>query len=596
MRIPDSKVAEIASAANIVDVVSDYLHLKKSGKDYRGVCPFHGDKDPSLYVSPQKQIFYCFGCATGGNVFSFLMKIENISFAESVKRLSDRYGVALAYEVGRSERPDEKEGVLKVLTQAGDYFLKRLEDAPEGRSYLNGRGISQEWINHLGLGYAPDSWDGLTEHLRRIGADPASSVSAGLIRPRPTGGHYDYFRSRIMIPIRDLGQGVVAFGGRILGEGEPKYLNSPESSVFHKKELLFGLDSARESIRREANVVLVEGYFDQISLRIRGLENVVAPLGTSLGKEQVKLLRRFTHSVTLVFDGDEAGVRAVKRAIPLFLAEGLDAKCLILKEYKDPDEAVNKVGIQGFRRMLDTAVEVVDFLLDHVEAQYDLKTLHGRNMAADECLPILREIADSKEGDYLLERFSYRLRTRENRLRTMLGSAYRRVRQDPVQRPQEKRKLFDFPAEERNILRGMLTREDFIGRVVESNVVKDFREPVLKLLAEKMIDFGRRRGAFDPVGFARSLEDDGLASIVAGWLQPNDEEDDMRPGVDGDLLLEQSLERVLMRRLEKRKDEIKERLRHCEVGEEEYNHLGKELLDIARRLKNDRVRAGAGPV
>ncbi|MBI4965270.1 MAG: DNA primase [Desulfomonile tiedjei] len=584
MRISESKLAEVAAAADIVQVISDHVELKKAGKDYRGLCPFHGDKDPSFYVSPQKGIFYCFGCGVGGSVFNFIMKMENTSFVEAVQTVARRYGVPLQLEAGGRRTGAQRARLIRALEVSHDYFVDKLKFNRSAADYLADRGLPPEWIERLGLGYAPDSWEGLSDHLRRSGVEPQDAVAAGVLRPRAGGGYYDHFRSRIMIPIRDLNGQVVAFGGRIFGEGDPKYLNSPDTPLFHKKGLLYGLDSAREAIRREGRVIIVEGYFDQISLRIRGMENTVAPLGTALGREQIRLVKRFSDDVITVFDADEAGIRAVKRSIPLFLAEGVEPRCLILKQHKDPDEAVNSMGTDAFRSLLDTSVSMIDFLLDAIEAQYDLKTLQGRNLAVEECLPVLREIADSKEGDYLIERFSFRIRVREDRLRRMLSSGAGASHANREDRSESKRSLFDFPADERNVVRGMLLRQGFIDRVTESGVLKDLEDNVLSALAHGMVRFREQMGGFEPVAFSTSLEDERLASVVAGWLRPKPEEDDLRPEVDGDLTIDHSLDRIRLKKLERRKAEIQERMNHCAPGEEEYNNLARELWTIGRRL------------
>lgn len=584
MRIPESKIAEIAAAADIVQVISDYVNLKKAGKDYRGVCPFHGDKDPSFYVSPQKGIFHCFGCSVGGSVFNFIMRVENTSFVEAARILANRCGIPFQFEQSRG-RADEKSNLEKALSVAQEYFTVSINGESSARDYLNGRGVRDQWISRLDLGFAPDSWDGVQTRLRAAGIEFKDAVAAGLLRPRSSGGYYDYFRSRIMIPITDMTGGLIGFGGRILGPGEPKYLNSPDSVVFRKKNVLFGLDSAREAIRREGFAVLVEGYFDQISLRIRGLENAVAPLGTALGLEQVRLVKRFTTDVIAVFDGDEAGLRAVKRAIPLFLSEGIEPRCLILTQDKDPDEAVNRIGIEVFRKELERAGSALDFFLDSVESKYDLNAIQGRNLALEECLPVLREIADSKEADYLIERFSSRIKVREDRLRKILRGGPRSRKRESEVASQPKMKFFDFPADERNVVRGMLLREGFIERVLEAGILKDLQDPVLSDLAEKMIVFGDQKRGFDAASFARSLEDQSLASIVAGWMKPRPEEDDLRPEVDGDLALDHSLDSVRLRKLERRKEEIKERMKKCPAGEEEYNLLAQEFWAIARRLR-----------
>ncbi|MBI5248079.1 MAG: DNA primase [Desulfomonile tiedjei] len=583
MRIPESKIAEVAAAADIVQVISDYVNLKKAGKDYRGICPFHGDKDPSFYVSPQKGIFHCFGCSVGGSVFNFIMRVENTSFVEAVRLLAGRYGVPFHFEQDR-RTVDEKSNLEKALSVAQEYFKDSLHDGSSAKEYLIGRGVPDQSITLLELGFAPDSWDGVQGRLRSAGVDSKDAVSAGLLRSRAGGGFYDYFRSRVMIPIRDMTGKLIGFGGRILGPGEPKYLNSPDSAVFRKKNVLFGLDTAREAIRTEGFVVLVEGYFDQISLRIRGLENTVAPLGTALGTEQVKLLKRFTSDVIAVFDGDEAGLRAVKRAIPLFLSEGIEPRCLILTEDKDPDEAVNRIGVEAFRKELDGAGSAIDFFLDSVESRYDVNAIQGRNLALEECLPVLREIADSKEADYLIERFSSRIKVREDRLRRILRSGPNIRRPERVVATDHKKNLFDFPADERNVVRGMLLRDGFIERVLESGVLKDLEDSVLSDLAERMVSFRQQEGQFDPVAFSRSLEDHNLASIIAGWLKPRPEEDDLRPEVDGDLAIDHSVDSIRLRKLERRKDEIKERMKKCPAGEEEYNLLAQEFWAIARRL------------
>ncbi|MDQ7782717.1 MAG: DNA primase [Desulfomonilaceae bacterium] len=587
MRISEAKIAEVAGAADIVHVISGYVTLKKAGKDYRGVCPFHGDTDPSFYVSPQKGIFKCFGCGAGGRVFHFIMKMENVSFVESVRMLAARYGVPFRLEEGRGRPPDERDRLVRALNSAQSYFTQNLKRNSAAGEYLTNRGVPDEWIDRIGFGFAPDSWEGMADHLRSVGVDHRDATLAGLIKSRASGGHYDVFRSRITVPITDLNSAIVAFGGRILGPGEPKYLNSPESPVFQKKNTLYGLDGARDSIRREGFIVVVEGYFDQISLMIGGVENTVAPLGTALGAHQVRLMKRFSENVITVFDGDEAGLRAVKRSIPVFIAQGIEPRCVILKEDKDPDEAVRRLGGDGFRDLLDAAESMVDFLLGSIQAQYDLGTLSGRNLALEECLPVLREIADSKERDYLIERFSSRIRVREERLRRVL-SAGKHKRRDDGPKPVGAMSLFDLPADERNVVRGMLLREGFIDRVLEAGVIKDIDHAVLRTLAEMMAGFRRDHGVFDSMSFFDSLHDQDLAALVAGWLHPKREEDDLRPDVepdvDGDLTLDESMDRIRGRKLIRRKEEIQERMKRCPPEGEEFGSLCRELLAIGKRL------------
>lgn len=586
MKIPESKIAEIAAAADIVQVISNYIELKKAGKDYRGVCPFHGDKDPSFYVSPQKSIFHCFGCAVGGSVFNFIMRMENLSFVEAAKLLAQRYSVVLELEPGSSAREDAKDRLYKVLALAHSYFIQNLRSAPAAQEYLLNRGLTQEWIDFLGLGFAPDSWDGFQNCLSNSGLATRDALNAGLVRQKPSGGYYDYFRGRIMIPIRGLNGELTAFGGRVFGQGDPKYLNSPESPIFKKKNILFGLDTARDAIKKSGFIILVEGYFDQISLRIRGIQNVVAPLGTSLTTEHAKLLKRFSERVVTIFDGDEAGLRAVKRSLPIFLSEGIEPECVILTEDKDPDSAINRIGSEGFNKLIESSNSMIDFFLNQLESQYDFRGITGRNQALEECIPILRQIADSSERDYLIERFSSRIRINEERLRRAITTnAVNQFSHGGSSKKKSASTFFDFPAEERNVVRGMLIRDGFVDTVVETGVLWEIENPTLSKLAQTIIRFSEERGSFDSRHFALAIDDPEMAALVASWLQPRPEEDDLRPEVDGDITIDQSLERLRLKKLLRRKSEIQEKMRKCEAGEEEYNDLARELLGIGRRLQ-----------
>ncbi len=581
MRISENKIAEIAAAADIVQIISDYVSLKKAGKDYRGLCPFHGDKDPSFYVSPQKGIFHCFGCAVGGNVFNFVMRVENVTFTEAAQILARKYGVTLTFDERSRARADERQLIHQALELAQQFFTENIPRAESAVVYLESRGISRHWIKELGIGFAPDTWEGLATFFRDRGAVLRHAVTAGLLKMRTSGGYYDTFRSRITIPIRDLSGRIVAFGGRIFGDGDPKYLNSPESLVFRKKNILFGLDSAREAIRSTGTVSIVEGYFDQIALRIRGIENVAATLGTALGADQIRLLKRFTTNIVTIFDGDEAGLRAVKRSIPLFLAEGIEPRCLILTDDKDPDEAVRRVGADEFNNWITGARPGMDYLLGLLAKNFNLNSMEGRNSALEECIPSLREIADSKERDYVIERFSSTLKIREDRLRRLISGATTFSRK----KAESRKTLFDFPADERNIVRGMLLREGFIDRVIESGLLKDITDPILSRIAGLMVQFYQDTGSFDPMAFSYSLEDANLSSIIAAWLNPRPEEDDLRPDVDGDLALDDSLDSLRSKKLQKRKAEIQECMKTSAPGGEEFNSLARELWVIGQHLR-----------
>ena len=581
MRIPQSKISEIAAAADIVQVISQYVTLKKAGKDYKGVCPFHGDKDPSFYVSPQKGIFHCFGCSVGGSVFNFLMRMENWTFLEAVQHLARRYGIHLDLSDGQVGRQEDRNAIFQALALGVEYFVNNLK--VEAVNYLTERRIPRKWIKDLQLGFAPDRWDGIVSFLRSRGVLDKHAKTAGLVRERADGSPYDYFRQRIMIPIRNINGQVIAFGGRILGEGTPKYLNSPESDVFIKKNTLFGLDAAREAVRSEGYVILVEGYFDQISLRIRGIQNALAPLGTSLALEQVRLIKRFTSNVRIVFDSDEAGIRALKRAIPMFLGQGIDPACVVLHGAKDPDEAIKQIGVDGFKKLVDEAVPAVSFLLDHIQSRCDVNTISGKNLAIEEIMPIIGEIADSVERDYIIDKVCSRFRIKEERLRQRLRSTARRS--DVTGRIETReRPLYKFPADERNVVRGMILLEGVIEPISAAGVLKDIENPIMADLAGRVTAFYKQNGRFDAKAFLNSLDDQQLSSIVASWMNPTPEEDDLRPELQGETLVYESLDRMRIRKLEKRKSEIKERMKKCVPGDEEYKRLYNYLLSLGRVL------------
>ncbi|HOP36412.1 MAG TPA: DNA primase, partial [Syntrophales bacterium] len=324
--IPDEKIEEIRSRADILEIVSEFVTLRKRGKSYTGLCPFHGEKTPSFTVNVDRQIFHCFGCGEGGNVIRFLMKINNLSFPEAVRSLAVKVGVDLPEREFRKERkePGKREKLLQANRLAAGYFRDAL-NGPEGdraRTYLASRGIGAEALSRFSIGYARDGWHFLKDALGKEAVPAGIAEEAGLLVRKDRDWHYDRFRDRIMFPVLDLNGNVVAFGGRLLGNGEPKYLNSPETPVYTKGRVLYGLYDTKEDIRRADRAILVEGYMDLIALWEGGIRHVVASLGTALTREQVLILRRFTKNVVLLFDPDQAGRHAAERSLKLFLEEG----------------------------------------------------------------------------------------------------------------------------------------------------------------------------------------------------------------------------------------------------------------------------------
>jgi DNA primase len=405
----ESAVEEIKNRIDIVELVSDYVALKRAGQNFKGLCPFHPEKTPSFMVSSPKQIFHCFGCGAGGDIFGFIMKYENLTFPEALELLAKRAGVEL-----KPRKPGErglKDTIKAVNLEVQAYFKKSLSASKHATEYLKKRGINQEALGAFGLGFAPDSWHALSEHLKRKGFKEPAIQKAGLTA---TGqkGPYDIFRGRVTFPILDMHGDVIAFGGRVMGKGEPKYLNSPDTPVFHKRNALYALYQAKDAMREAGEAVVAEGYLDAIMCHQHGIKNVVAPLGTALTPEHVRILKRYASSVVLVFDGDAAGVAAAKRSIELMLSEGTGVRVLLLPEGEDPDSILNKKGAEHFREILSQALSPVDFMLKTSREE--------KTGTIKETLRVIGGVKDPILRDELLGELSDRTGTRELTLREEL--------------------------------------------------------------------------------------------------------------------------------------------------------------------------------
>jgi len=434
MRIPDEVLEAIRARVSIVDVVGRHVALKRAGKNWKGLCPFHSEKTPSFVVNEERGTYHCFGCGAGGSAFRFVMEVEGRPFVEAVRALAAQAGVTLAEgpEDPREARArEEREEILRVLALAARYYRHQLVSGRAGevaRAYLERRGVELEVAESFALGCAPAGWDNLARFLRGKGVDPALASRAGLLAPRPSGGYYDRLRDRLVFPIHEpLGRGV-SFGGRVLGEGEPKYLNGPESPVFRKSEVLYGLFQGAEAVRRERRVLVVEGYMDVISLHARGFQTALATLGTALTAEHIRLLRRRADEAVLVYDGDAAGRRAAFRGLDLFLAEGFPCRGVLLPPEDDPDSFVRRGG--DLRGAVEAAKPLLELYLEELSARFDLATVEGKVAAADEIAPRLVALTDSLARDLYAKRAAETLGVDEAGLRSRMAPG-RRIREAP---------------------------------------------------------------------------------------------------------------------------------------------------------------------
>ncbi len=390
----DSVIAQVRQAADIVDFIAQVTPLKLAGKSYKGLCPFHREKSPSFTVDRGKGLFYCFGCGTGGDIFKFLTLTERFTFPEAVEHVASRVGIDLPKKK-RTSKESDKDDLLEVIDEASEAFHQALGWGDNAaRRYLAERGVAQEIIDKYGFGYAPDSWDYVLTRLARKHGEKKLET-AGLAMPRKTGnGYYDRFRNRLMIPIHNESGTVVGFGGRSLDGSDPKYLNSPESEVFNKSRLLYNLHRSKDAMRRMDRAILVEGYFDAISIDHAGVPGVVASMGTSLTTGQASLLRRLTTRVVISYDGDNAGRNATLRAAPVLLAAGLNVSALDLQGEKDPDTVVQKHGVDRFLEILSNATDIFEFGLG--EWAGDVAKLTGREKSerVEQFIPLLSAVSD----------------------------------------------------------------------------------------------------------------------------------------------------------------------------------------------------------
>ncbi len=402
MRIPKEVVEEIRQRNDIVDVISGYVTLKRAGSNYNGLCPFHNEKTPSFTVFPATQSYYCFGCSEGGDAISFVMRSENLEYAAAVESLAKRSGITISKEYGEDDSAKKRRRILDMNLEAAKYFRACLFDEKLGKvgmDYLNKkRNLSIPVIKHFGLGFAPDSFGGLKDHLHRKGFTDAELIEGFLCgKSQKTGGTYDYFRNRVIFPIIDTTGNVIGFGGRVMDDSKPKYLNTSDTPAFKKSRNLFALNYARHSCAEK--IILCEGYMDVIALHAAGFENAVATLGTALTSEQARMMAKYTKQVLIAYDSDEAGQRAANRAVRMFSEVGLDVRILKMNGAKDPDEYIKSYGSDTFRKLLGEGRTGFEYKMDNLLLKYDISIPDQKIKAAAEMCEHIAEVWSDVERD-----------------------------------------------------------------------------------------------------------------------------------------------------------------------------------------------------
>jgi len=481
MAEPGSIADKVKQQADIVRLVGDYVRLKKSGQNFVGLCPFHPEKTPSFAVHPVKQIYHCFGCGAGGDVFKFVMEMEKVAFPEALRLVAEKIGVRLPERAPRT--PEEakatrqRTSLVKLHEQAAAFFAEQLQSTKEGRlarAYLSDRGLDEDTIRAFGIGYAPGAGDALLRRLRELDASPEALAASGLVNKDERGGLYDRFRRRVMFPIATESGRTVAFGGRALGDAEgsgPKYMNSPESPIYSKSRVLYNLHRAKEAVRKQNYAVLVEGYLDCIGAHTAGVANVVASCGTSLTPEQVQLLGRSTHNVVVNFDPDAAGVAATERSLNLLLEQGFQVRVLALPAGTDPDSFVRQQGAAAYRDKLKESKPYLEYLAERARSDFDLHSQEGKIAALNFLLPYLArvpskirraewaaELAQRLAIDEALVREELRRAAQERRTEIRLRPEAKAIVERAAAKPAERRLLqilLDNPAIRADILKEM---------------------------------------------------------------------------------------------------------------------------------------------
>jgi len=560
--IPDEVLEEIRERADILELISDHLALKKVGRNYKGLCPFHQEKTPSFMVSPEKQLFHCFGCGIGGNIFTFLMKYEQISFAEAARALAQKYGIHIP-EVRATARDERREGLLKINDVALAFYVHQIKDGKEGkiaRDYLERRGIDWAVCEEYGIGYAPPRWDALVTHFKGKGVNVKEAESLGLIIPKK-GGWYDRFRARIIFPIFNLQTRVIGFGGRVLGDGEePKYLNSPDSFLYKKGAGFYGLNVARQYIQKEeGKVFIVEGYFDLLSMAQKGVKNVVATLGTALTPEQVRLARRFGKEFFLLFDPDKAGKKATLRGLEIFIQEEEFPAVIPLPDGTDPDSYFQKGGTPQALR--ERAVPGMEYAMGMLMEGYDLVTVEGKVKAVEAMLPFFIQIKDGVRRDFYLKRLAERVGVKEGEIRDTAFT----MRKGRTKGTQKELLTAIHVSTERKLVQMMILYPEFIPLVIEAGVIGGFEEQNLRSIGELAILDFQRHGDLSLDRLSPQLEEKGVREL-AFTLAFHEEE--MEEGIAERIMMD-CLRNIKMKALKRQSEGLNKRIKEAEAQRDE---------------------------
>jgi len=554
---------ELKARLDIADVISDYVELKRAGQNYKGLCPFHSEKTPSFMVSPDKQIFHCFGCGVGGNVIHFVMKYENLSFPESLRFLARKAGIDLKEYRLQSGDDGLREKLLEIHATAAKVFAENLKKSKTASSYLNNRGLTEKTIQLFSLGYAVRDWHRVSNYLKEKGFPRTLILQSGIVSSGEKG-IYDTFRDRIMFPILDLQGGIIAFGGRVMDDSQPKYLNSPDTPLFRKGETLYGLTHAKDALRKKGYAIIAEGYFDVIVCHQYGVANAIAPLGTALTSGHLQRLKRFTRKAVLVFDGDEAGKAAAKRSIPLLLEQGYASKILLLPPDDDPDSFLRKNGEKRFADMVSGALSPVGFVMGVSRGD--------RTEMVHEALQIISAAGDVIMKEELIRELAEKTGLRETVLREEMTGKGKRPKGKtpftPVPAPSSHGFCYN---EELLLLSAVIAFPAKLVQILQKVPLEEFSNPTVRSILEKL-GAGRQGASIESV--LSSLGDEEKALVTRLTFHPGFDHDAVERNI------EDCIRRKMMGDFEERSKQA-----HAKGDREALNAL---LLEKRRLTKEAR--------
>ena len=590
LRYSDEIIEEVRQTNDIVDIISQYVHLKRSGRNYFGLCPFHNEKSPSFSVSPDKQIFHCFGCGVGGNVFTFLTKIEGINFVEAVQTLAERSNIQLPTLESGGDNAKEilKSKVLKVNEFVANYYHENLYklESKIAQEYVKKRRLTNETLKAFQIGFS-GSFDELYKQLKAQGFEEREILESGLVNRNERGQYIDRYRNRLMFPICDARGRVIAFGGRVLDDSKPKYINSPENVVYSKGRHLFGLNVAKKSKDIKQRLLIVEGYMDVISLHQRGITNVVAPLGTALTQNQGYLLRNNTEQIVLSFDSDEAGQTAKVRAMEILQNMGCDIRVLQMEGAKDPDEYIIKYGNARFQNLVEKAISVIEFKVKLLKQNLNLENTNDKIKFLNEIAKLIAKVDNTIEREVYIEKIadSYDISKEAiyaevNKL-TYSGEKNSKIleKAKPVIRHENNNKIQVSEAikkRENTIISILLTGDEGIYQLIKQNIkIEDFKYPINKEIAKKLYEeFEKGNSNINSIiDNLNEEEQNHITMIMAEDYEINDMEkaiDDVIQAYQKENLNERKFE--ILKQLDENKDDIKKK------------ELEKELNNIIIRL------------